>query len=263
MIALPYADNKGVRVHYEVEGKGSPLVLVHGLYGSLQDWYESGYVEPLKKDYHLILIDVRGHGLSGKPHDSEAYTVKLIVSDVVAVLDSLNISKAHFLGYSMGGWIGFGIAKYAPQRIYSLIIGSAHPYETSADERAAFDSYIQLWKKGIEAVIAGYEKETGSKITPKIKALFMSNDPKAIVALMSAEDFTLSLEDVLPTMKMPCLVYAGEADTLFYSNARKCVKSMPNATFVSLPGLSHMETRDRVDIVLPRITKFLEKVKRP
>jgi len=229
----------------------------------LQNWYNSGYCRRLEENNHLILIDVRGHGSSDKPHDPKAYTIKLIVSDVVAVLDTLNISKAHFLGYSMGGWICFGIVKYAPERIYSLIIGGAHPYESSAQERAAIDSDIQLWKKGAEAVIAGYEKETRSKMTPKMKAMLMSNDPKAIAALMSAEDFTLSLEDVLPTMKMPCLVYAGDADTFFYSNAKKCVKSMPNATFVSLPGLNHLETRDRADIILPHITKFLEKVKRP
>jgi len=258
---MPYADNRGVRIHYEVEGRGPPLVLVHGLGNNLRTWYDYGYVEPLKKDYKLILIDVRGHGSSDKPHDSKAYTMKKMVSDVVAVLDKLKIGKAHFLGYSLGGWLGFGIAMYAPKRIYSLIIGAAHPYEPSADELADYDSAIELWKKGIKAVIASIEKETGSKMTPERKAYLMSNDPKAIAALMSAEDFTLNLEDVLPTMDMPCLVYAGEADPLFYSNAKKCVKSMPNAAFVSLRGLGHKEVRDRADVVLPHITKFLEKVR--
>lgn len=263
---MPYADNKGVRIHYEVEGRGPPLVLVHGLSNSLKNWYDSGYVELLKKNYRLILVDVRGHGSSDKPHDPKAYTIKLMVSDIVTVLDDLKISKAHLLGYSMGGWIGFGIAKYAPERIYSLIIGGAHPYEPTVDELEALDSEIQLWRKGIEAVIAAIEKETESEITPKRKAYLMSNDPKAIVALMSAEDFKLSLEDVLPTMKMPCLVYAGEADCGWhrvYPNAKKCVKSMPNATFVSITGLNHLEARDRADIVLPHITKFLEKVRQP
>lgn len=260
---MPYANNQGVKIHYEVEGKGPPLVLVHGLANNLGNWYDYGYVEPLKKSHRLILINVRGHGSSDKPHDSKAYTMKLMVSDVVTVLDDLKISKAHFLGYSMGGWICFGIAKYAPEYIYTLIIGGAHPYELSADERAELDSDIQLWKKGTEAVIAAIEKKTGSKMTPKRKAYLMSNDPKAIAALMSAEDYiTLSLEDVLPTMKMPCLVYCGEDDGN-YPGAKRCVKSMSNATFVSLPGFNHMQTRDRVDVVLPHVIKFLEKVGQP
>lgn len=260
---MPYANNQGVRIHYEVEGKGPSLVLVHGLANNLQTWYDYGYVEPLRKKYRLALVDVRGHGLSDKPHDSKEYTMKLLVSDVVAVLDDLRISKANFLGYSLGGWIGFGVAKYAPERITSMIIGGAHPYEPSAAERADYDSGIQLWKKGIRAVVASIDKETWLKMQPNRKACLMSNDPKAIVALMSAEDFTFNLEDVLPTMKMPCLVYAGENDTLYYSNARKCAGSMPDATFVSLRGLGHREARDRVDIVLPHVTKFLEKAQNP
>jgi len=112
-IAMPYVDNKGIRIHYEVEGRGPPFVLIHGLGHSLQDWYDNGYVESLKKDYRLILVDVRGHGFSDKPHDSKEYTMKLLVSDLVAVLDDLKISKAHFLGYSRGGRICFGIAKHA------------------------------------------------------------------------------------------------------------------------------------------------------
>lgn len=57
--------------------------------------------------------------------------MKLMVSDVVAILGSLNVSKAHFLGYSMDGWIGFSIAKYSPQRFHSLITGDMHPYARS------------------------------------------------------------------------------------------------------------------------------------
>jgi pimeloyl-ACP methyl ester carboxylesterase len=49
--------------------------------------------------------------------------LELRVRDVVIVLDHLHINKAHYFGYSMGGWIGFGIAKYAPERFHSLIIG--------------------------------------------------------------------------------------------------------------------------------------------
>ncbi len=261
---MPYVDNKGIRIHYEVEGRGPPFVLIHGLCHSLRDWYDNGYVESLKSGYRLILVDVRGHGFSDKPHDSKEYTMELLVSDLVAVLDALKISKAHFLGYSRGGRIGFGIAKHAAERIYSLVIGGSHPYKkTSADERAVIDSLVQLWKKGAEAVIADYEKETGSKMAPNMRAMLMSNDPKAIIAFMSAEDFALSLEDVLPTMKMPCLIYVGEADCgpqRNYANARRCVENIPNATFVSLPGLNHREA-ERIDVMLPHITKFLEGVK--
>jgi len=86
---MPYANNQGVRIHYEVEGDGPPLVLLHGFGNTLEMWYDSGHVESLKNDYRLILIDARGHGASEKPHDPEAYKMELMVTDVVAVLNSM------------------------------------------------------------------------------------------------------------------------------------------------------------------------------
>lgn len=92
---MPYVNNNGVRIHYQVDGDGPPLVLMHGLTQSLEDWYEFGWVEGLRKDYKLILIDHRGHGHSDKPHDPRAYGYELRMRDVLAVLDALNIDKAH------------------------------------------------------------------------------------------------------------------------------------------------------------------------
>ena len=70
-----------------------------------------------KADRQLILLDARGHGASDKPHDPAAYDLRLRVGDVTAVLDDLEIRRADYFGYSMGGWIGFGLAKHAPVRL--------------------------------------------------------------------------------------------------------------------------------------------------
>ena len=150
---MSYANNGGVRIHFEVEGEGPALVLQHGFTESVQDWYEAGYVEALKSDYRLILIDARGHGASDKPHDPDAYELERRVADVVAVLDGLAIEKAVFWGYSMGGWIGFGTAKYSQERFRALVIGGQHPYARS------MESLRQVVRRGIsqggEAFVAG------------------------------------------------------------------------------------------------------------
>ena len=104
----------------------------HGFTSSLKNWYAYGYVEPLKADPRLILIDARGHGESDKAHDPAQYELELRVNDVVSLLDELGIDKAHFLDYSMGWRIGFGIAIHAPERVNSLIIGGMHPTRLEA-----------------------------------------------------------------------------------------------------------------------------------
>lgn len=99
---VPYTHNAGLQIHYEVEGDGPPLILCHGSFGSLDDWRDFGYVDALKVRRKLILIDARGHGKSDKPHDPSCYSLASRVSDFVAVLDTLRIPKADFMGYSMG-----------------------------------------------------------------------------------------------------------------------------------------------------------------
>jgi pimeloyl-ACP methyl ester carboxylesterase len=69
---VAYVENDGVRIHYQVEGKGLPLFLHMGFSVDLTGWYEWGYVDALKDDYRVILIDPRGHGKSDKPHDPAA-----------------------------------------------------------------------------------------------------------------------------------------------------------------------------------------------
>jgi pimeloyl-ACP methyl ester carboxylesterase len=267
---VPYANNQGIRIHYEVEGDGTPLVLLHGISDTYESWHISGWVESLKKEYRLILIDARGHGDSDKPHDSEAYAMKLMVNDVVAVLDDLKISKAHFLGYSMGGWIGFGIAKYSPQRFHSLIIGGMHPYERIGS-RENWIKFLTVYRNTFtsdsldasakEALVKEWLGPTAAKM-PEWRAyarrVLPANDWEALIALVS-KDWGHGFDDVLPTMTMPVLLFDGEADA-FYSGVKECVKSIPNATFISFPGLDHADIGVRKDLVLPDITKFLKKV---
>jgi pimeloyl-ACP methyl ester carboxylesterase len=253
---IPFANNQGVNIHYEVEGKGQPIVFLHGLGGNLEMWIDLGYTGVLKNDYKLILIDVRGHGASDKPHDPKSYRLKALVSDVIAVLDNLHITKSHFLGYSMGGWIGFGIAKYAPGRFRSLMIGGIDPYEEDLDKP---NYYLQIYKKGMEATIAMTEEIFGPRMTPKLKAQFRTNDLEALIALVSSKDWRLGFEEILPTITMPCMLFVGEADSS-YSDVHKCIESIPNATFISLPNLDHVETFYRSDLVLPYVIKFLKKL---
>jgi len=247
---MPYTNNQGTRIHYEIDGEGPPLVLQHGSAGSGKDWYQFGYADALKHDYQLILMDIRGRGTSDKPHDSAAYTLAHYVADIVAVLNDLHIRQVHFLGYSLGGWIGFGMAKHAPERVRSLIIGGMHPYARSADLLAQIDVTDP------EAFLAAFEARLGERFTPEWKARMLANDLRALQASLQARP---SVEEVLPTMTMPCLLYAGDADA-YAPRVQECAQHLANVTLVSLPGLTHSQAYARSELVLPHILKFLHQV---
>lgn len=112
-----YFDSNGVRLHYTIEGEGEPVVLLHGLVlNSDSNWRLTGITETLAKDFRVITMDLRGHGLSGKPHDSEQYGLKM-ANDVLRLLDYLQIKKVHLVGYSLGGFITLKLAATHPQRL--------------------------------------------------------------------------------------------------------------------------------------------------
>lgn len=250
---MPYAENNGVKIHYEVEGNGPPLVLQHGGSRSLKSLYANGYVEALKGDYRLIMIDARGHGDSDKPHDAGAYDQKLMASDVIAVLDAENIAKSHYMGYSMGGSIGFAIAESFPERVHSIIIGGMHPYPMST----MVDSVLESLKNGMEAYVAAMEKNV--PLPPESKEQLLANDHQAIMGMCLGLKNRPDWSRVLPTMTMPCLLFAGEADE-FFEGSKDAASRIPNSTFFSMPGLNHTEANQRSDLVLPHVTKFLASV---
>lgn len=251
---MPYVDNQGVHIYYEVKREGPPLVLVHGFSDSLDSWREYGYTEPLKKEHRLILIDARGHGASDKPHDPEAYGLQQRPADVVAVLDDLDIDLAPYFGYSLGGWIGLGLAKYAPERVSSLIIGGAQPYGQS------MGLFRQALGDGIEGWIGVAEKMLGSPASPEMKERFRSNDLEALRASVANDRPDIS--EIVPTMTMPCLLYAGQADPLC-PLVERCATELPDASFFSLPGLNHIQGAVRSDLVLPHVAGFLAKHRAP
>ena len=137
---MAYATNDGVRIYYEREGSGPPLLLHHGYTMSIQDWRDDGYVAALKDKYELILMDPRGHGASDKPHDLIAYSFATRVADVVAVLDHAAIERAVFWGYSMGRHVGYAIARYAPS-------GSARSSSAGRIPTTVIQAYRVSWRK--------------------------------------------------------------------------------------------------------------------
>ena len=96
-----YYSSDGVRIRFVEQGAGEPIVLIHGLLGSIDDWRRTTRVlDDLSRDHRVIALDLRGHGQSDKPRDPAAYGARL-TEDVLRLLDHLKIERAHIVGYSV------------------------------------------------------------------------------------------------------------------------------------------------------------------
>jgi pimeloyl-ACP methyl ester carboxylesterase len=244
---------------------------MHGGFVSLEIHYSIGLVEALRDRYRLIMIDARGHGKSDKPHEPESYRMDLRVGDVTSVLDDLGISKAHYFGYSMGGRTCFGIAKYAPERSTSLIIGAsdandpdpAHPSKRSEQMIRDLHEGRATWVLAVRATVQA-EMRTAQKpsLVEAFEPMILQSefDPEAYIASWTwGQKECLRMADVLPHLTVPCLLLVGGADASF-EGARAATQLIPNARFISFPGLKHIETMMRLDLVLPPILAFLSQV---
>ena len=245
---MPHANNRGVRIYYEVEGEGPPVLLLHGTTGSLEDWREAGYTGALR-DRQLVLVDLRGHGRSDKPHEPSAYDWPDLVNDANCVLDELAISRADVFGYSAGSYIAIAMAMIAPQHVRSLIVGGASNKWAGLSDRGR-----QLLSQGIEAFVDATFESTGP-LPADLRQRLLANDPTALIASLSANRCTPSREE-LEAFDKPAFVYVGDADPRL-ADSREMSSQLPNATLVTLPGLNHLQAFWQSDLVLPRLSKFL------
>jgi pimeloyl-ACP methyl ester carboxylesterase len=109
----------GVKVYYEVLGEGEvPLILVPGL-GSAEGKINYKHQLSFATNYPLVLIELPGHGRSGK--DREKYTMELFGQDVKAVVDQLNLTNSILVGYSLGGAVIVEAAKLLGERVKGLV----------------------------------------------------------------------------------------------------------------------------------------------
>lgn len=162
----------------------------------------------------------------------------------------LSLQGLHW-GYSMGGWIGFGMAMYAPERVRSLIIGGAHPYEERLPAATKLDGSDP---DAFLAALFGRVGVAGS-IPPALRAELLANDFRALAA---AQQDRPSLEALLPTLNTPCCLYAGDADPV-YVQAERCAHAIPHSTFVGLGGLDHGGAFREARLIVPHVTRFLQK----
>jgi pimeloyl-ACP methyl ester carboxylesterase len=215
-----FFDSNGVKIRYQVQGTGTPVLLIHGFTATIEvQWGVPGILQALAKDYQVITYDNRGHGKSGKPHDSKQYGMEM-VEDGVRLLDHLKIKKAHIVGYSMGAMLACKLMTTHPDRCLSVTLGGGGGLREGMDFRF-FDLMADSLEqgKGFGLLIAALTPEGGPKPSAEqVKSisdrLSAANDTKALAAAVRSWKELSVTDHKLKANQVPALILIGDKDPL-------------------------------------------------
>lgn len=220
---MPIVDaSTGVSLRYEITGTGEPVLLIMGTGADHTLWEPT--VEGLRGKYQLITYDNRGTGESTTPADPESYSMALLAEDAVALLDALEIGRAHVSGLSLGSAVGQEIALNHPDRVISLQLhctwgrtdawlrrlfeSMAYPIEH--DNMAAFVRQAFMW-----VLSPAYLAERPDEVAAIERAYLLENPhPPSKEGLLGHlhADLTHDTLERLDQIEAPTLVTSGEMD---------------------------------------------------
>jgi 3-oxoadipate enol-lactonase len=208
---VPTADVNGITIHYEVHGRGRPLVVILGLGSDVSE--NAAVIDDLAARCQIVTFDNRGAGRSGKP--DAPYSIEMMAEDALGVMDALQLPRAAVLGISLGGRIAMELALRHPERVERLLLVS-----TSA-------RVIASWRRRlIWPILAGLP-------------LFRSRYPQpryAFVRQLRASD-GYNATPRLHQLRMPTLILHGRSDrTAPLRLAEQLHRAIPGSTMMIFRG---------------------------
>jgi pimeloyl-ACP methyl ester carboxylesterase len=230
---MPLFDSAGIRIHYHDSGSGEAVMLVHGFASTAEhNWGGTGWIAALSKKYRVIAPDVRGHGLSDKPHAREAYGYAGMGADVTRLMDHLGLQRALLFGYSMGASIAIDLMLSHPQRFRAIVLGGI-AYDDGLEDKADRDAISEAYRAADPATI----KSPVAKAYRRF-AESMPNDLQALAALIDGERSPFD-PTRLAAVRIPVLIVVGSHDNAI-GDPKPLEKMIPNARLVMLDGRDHL-----------------------
>jgi pimeloyl-ACP methyl ester carboxylesterase len=251
----------GVRLHYSDQGVGEPVILLHG-YAMNQDlsWRDAGLIDVLAHEYRVIALDFRGHGLSGKPHESRAYGLEL-TRDVVRLMDHLGIPRAHLIGKSMGAMVTLKLVAEYPDRVISAIpcaMGWVRPWGANVAAQAALTASLEEGN-GFDPLLRRLEADGAQPSWLKVQTVNLLvgyiNDNIALAKLTARLTELIVSESDLRQNAVPTLAIIGSRDPLL-ADAENLACTMAHSELAVLPGADHFFISDSPEY-LPKVLQFL------
>ena len=256
-----YITVPGGRIFYETAGSGDPVVLIHGGFGDRRMW--DPQVAALARTHRVIRYDHRGFGRSSRPAGPYSPT-----RDLITLLDSLAIPKAHIVGNSMGGGVALDFAVQHPTRVNKVVViasgANGYPYDDAdfAAMRAVFkagetsvDRAAEMWLKDPMIAVSSAKPLSAALV----RRMVFDNRSVFGMADWPWETLTPAAYERLGELRMPVLVIIGDRDIPAVQRAADAtVRRIRGARIFRMPNADHLPQLVHPDMFNRRLLAFLD-----
>ena len=257
-------------------GEGPPLIILHGLYGSSDNWLTIG--RELARDFEVFLVDLRNHGNS--PH-TERHTYALMKLDLFEFLDRHDIEKPVLIGHSMGGKVVMTFATDFPERVASMTIIDIGPKSYHSLTDFSFDSIDHMnilngmqsidfsrvkTREDADTQLAGFVK------SPRVRDFILKNVRRnrdnTYSWKINVPVLILELPAILEGMDQtktgitgfPVLFIRGEKSPYLQDEDFAGIKNFfPTAEFVTIPGAGHWLHAEKPELLVKTLRYFISR----
>jgi proline iminopeptidase len=272
---MPYATTgEGVRLYYEETGSGTPILFIHEFAGDYRNW--EAQLRYFSRRHRCITYSARGYKPSDVPSDVSAYSYRHWVADAIAVLDHLQIEKAHMVGLSMGGYTVVQLGLAHPQRALSLTAAGAG----SGSERA----YTEEFRQSSRALAEVFETKGSAEVTrtygmTAARIPFLVKDPRgfadfnAMFAEHDAKGSALTMrgfqarrpslydfEAEIRRITVPMLIIVGDEDDPCLEPSFKLKQWIATAGLAVFPKTGHVVNQEEPALFNQMVADFISRV---
>ena len=262
---MPFQTINGIQIYYEDQGKGDPLLLIQGLGYPSGMWFLQ--IPDFSKHFRTIVFDNRGVGRSDKP--DEEYSVALMASDAVGLLQALGIGKAQVVGVSLGGYIAQELALQQPDLVDRLVLlattcgASEYAELTKAfwEEVAALAGLPteEIIRKGMALAVApAFVQQHPELIERSVRIRMVNLQPLYAFNRQFTAALNFNSKDQAHLIRHPTLILAGAQDQVMPLRLTELLaRKIPNSRLEVYPDTGHLLFLEKAQEINQTIIRFL------
>lgn len=254
-----------MELNYKIFGKGKPIIILHGLFGMLDNWQQ--FAKQLANNYLVYILDLRNHGKS--PH-SESFDYNLMVKDIFQFINTHNIKSPHLIGHSMGGKVAIQFAYEYPSLIDKLVV-----IDIGLKKYKPKHNLILKALNSLNLEVFSNRKQidnTLSEVIPNwnirqflIKNIAKNNSSQGYHWKLNLESITKNYHliidelDFSKSIECQCLFIKGQnSDYILDEDKAGIIKILPNSQFITIPNAGHWVHAEQLKYLLEQIRNYFK-----